>query len=139
MTLTWLNQILKRQTFSFHYGSKVPAVTITVFIKRIFGVFLSLCMYYCWRFSYQGGLVDILITGLIILHYRACSKPEIEFLTSFCVFSELMGDAVVSFVDISGIVDHHYLNFPFIILCDNVSQCHFEQRFLPPIDLTTMT
>jgi hypothetical protein len=41
MTLTWyrhfyrnggLNQILKRQTPRFHYGSKVPAVTITVFI-----------------------------------------------------------------------------------------------------------
>jgi hypothetical protein len=27
-----LNQILKRQTSRFHYGSKVPAVTITVFI-----------------------------------------------------------------------------------------------------------
>ena len=41
MTLTWyrhferyggLNQILKRQTSHFHYGSKVPAVTMTVFI-----------------------------------------------------------------------------------------------------------
>ena len=41
MTLTWnrhfqrnggLNQILRRQTSRFHYGSKVPAVTITVFI-----------------------------------------------------------------------------------------------------------
>jgi hypothetical protein len=41
MTLTWyrhfyrnggLNQMLKRQTSRFHYGSKVPAVTITVFI-----------------------------------------------------------------------------------------------------------
>jgi hypothetical protein len=41
MTLTWyrhfqrnggLNQILKRQTSRFHYGSKIPAVTITVFI-----------------------------------------------------------------------------------------------------------
>ena len=41
MTLTWyrhflrnggLNQILKRQTSRFHYGSKVLAVTITVFI-----------------------------------------------------------------------------------------------------------
>jgi hypothetical protein len=41
MTLTWhrhfkrnggLNQILKRQTSPFHYGSKFPAVTITVFI-----------------------------------------------------------------------------------------------------------
>jgi hypothetical protein len=40
MTLTWyrhfqrnggLNQILKRQTSPFHYGSKFPAVTITVF------------------------------------------------------------------------------------------------------------
>jgi hypothetical protein len=27
-----LNQILKPQTSRFHYGSKVPAVTITVFI-----------------------------------------------------------------------------------------------------------
>jgi hypothetical protein len=41
MTLTWyrhflrnggLNQILKRQTSPFYYGSKFPAVTITVFI-----------------------------------------------------------------------------------------------------------
>jgi hypothetical protein len=30
-----LNQILKRQTFRFHYGSKVPAVTITVFITML--------------------------------------------------------------------------------------------------------
>jgi DNA replication protein DnaC len=28
----WLNQILKRQTSRLHYGSKVSAVTITVFI-----------------------------------------------------------------------------------------------------------
>jgi hypothetical protein len=41
MTMTWyrhfernggLNQILKRQTSPFHYGSKFPVVTITVFI-----------------------------------------------------------------------------------------------------------
>jgi len=29
-----LNQILKRQTSRSHYGSKVPAVTITVFKYR---------------------------------------------------------------------------------------------------------
>ena len=29
-----LNQILRRQTSSSHYGSKVPAVTITVFTYR---------------------------------------------------------------------------------------------------------
>ena len=43
MTLTWyshfwrnggLNQILKRQTSRFHYGSKVPAVTTAVFIRK---------------------------------------------------------------------------------------------------------
>ena len=43
MTLTWyrrfkrnggLNQILKRQSSRSHYGSKVPAVTITVFKYR---------------------------------------------------------------------------------------------------------
>jgi hypothetical protein len=30
-----LNQILKRQTSRFHYGSKVPAVTIAVFITML--------------------------------------------------------------------------------------------------------
>jgi hypothetical protein len=43
ITLTWhrhfqrnggLNQTLKRQTYRFHYGSKVPVVTITVFKYR---------------------------------------------------------------------------------------------------------
>ena len=43
MTLTWyrhfwrnggLNQILRRQTSRSHYGSKVPAVTVTVFKYR---------------------------------------------------------------------------------------------------------
>ena len=43
LTLTWyrhfernggLNQILRRQTSRSHYGSKVPAVTITVFKYR---------------------------------------------------------------------------------------------------------
>jgi hypothetical protein len=29
-----LNQILRRQTSRFHYGSKVPAVTVTVFKYR---------------------------------------------------------------------------------------------------------
>ena len=45
MTLTWyrhfqrnggLNQILKRQTSRFHYGPKVPAVTIIVFITIVY-------------------------------------------------------------------------------------------------------
>ena len=30
-----LNQILMRQTSPFHYGSKFPAVTITVFITKL--------------------------------------------------------------------------------------------------------
>jgi hypothetical protein len=32
---------------------------------------------------------------------------------SFIVFSELMGEAIVRFVDIGGIVDYHCLNFLF--------------------------
>jgi hypothetical protein len=36
-----LNQILKRQTSSFHYGSKVPAVTITVCITILEHAFYS--------------------------------------------------------------------------------------------------
>ena len=50
VTLTWyrhfernggLNQILKRQTSRFHYSSKIPAVTITVFITilKLFCIF----------------------------------------------------------------------------------------------------
>ena len=55
MTLTWyrhfqrnggLNQILRRQTPRFHYGSKVPAVTITVCItileQNIYFTFVTL-------------------------------------------------------------------------------------------------
>jgi hypothetical protein len=51
MTLTWyrhfernggLNQILRRQTSRSHYGSKVPAVTVTVFKYRNKIVFLLL-------------------------------------------------------------------------------------------------
>jgi hypothetical protein len=32
--MVWLNQILRRQTSRSHYGSKVPAVTVTVFKYR---------------------------------------------------------------------------------------------------------
>jgi hypothetical protein len=42
-----LNQILKRQTSRSHYGSKVPAVTITVkdkeAKKNVKNIFLSMC------------------------------------------------------------------------------------------------
>jgi hypothetical protein len=31
----WVESVLKRQTSCFHYGSKFPAVTITVFITIV--------------------------------------------------------------------------------------------------------
>jgi hypothetical protein len=47
MALTWyrhfqrnggLNHILRRQTSRFHYGLKVPVVTITVFLTMVFPI-----------------------------------------------------------------------------------------------------
>ena len=59
MTLTWyrhfyrnggLNQILRRQTSRSHYGSKVPAVTITVFkYRNKIGKTVVKAVPYSWR------------------------------------------------------------------------------------------
>jgi hypothetical protein len=62
-SLTWyrhfkrnggLNKILKRQTSPFHYGSKFPAVTITVFITipQFSGCWLILSVYILMSFDF---------------------------------------------------------------------------------------
>jgi hypothetical protein len=58
------------------------------------------------------------ITGLTLSHFSACLSPGPEFLASYVVvffmFNDLRRDVIVCFVDIGGIVDHHYLNSIFI-------------------------
>ena len=49
-----MNQILKRQTSHFHYGSKVPAVTITIFITILEQNRWNSCQSSI-KFSEEGG------------------------------------------------------------------------------------
>jgi ankyrin repeat protein len=39
------------------------------------------------------------------------------------MFSDLMSQAIVRFVDIGEIVDHHRLNFLFIFVCMHIAAC----------------
>ena len=57
-------------------------------------------MYCLWRFSYQEGRVWDPINQFNFAIVYACPKP---------------GPVIYRFVDIGGIVDHHHLNFLFII------------------------
>jgi hypothetical protein len=54
MQKSWLNQILKRQSSRFHYGSKVPTVTITVFITILEQNRQNSCQS-STKFSEEGG------------------------------------------------------------------------------------
>jgi hypothetical protein len=51
-----LNQILKRQTSRFHYGSKVPAVTITVFITILEQVRKRGLILYAWQVKLKSDV-----------------------------------------------------------------------------------
>jgi hypothetical protein len=62
----------------------------------------------------------MLLTDLILQHFCACLKPGPGFLMPYIVvfvmFNYLRWDTeIVHFVDIGGFVDHHCLNFLFII------------------------
>jgi hypothetical protein len=74
-------------------------------------VFHCLFIYICIA-SYQDGRLGIPLTSLTQPQCCACSKPEPAFPTSyvmvFLVFSELMWEVIVHFVD------YHYSNFLFI-------------------------
>ena len=63
--------------------------------------------------------VIVLLLDVHAEHFCCCPKPGPGFLTSyvvmFFVFSELRLEVIVHFVDIVGILDHHCLNFLFII------------------------
>jgi hypothetical protein len=54
------------------------------------------------------------ITGLTLSHFSACLSPGPEFLASYVVvffmFNDLRRDVIVHFVNIGGIVGHHFLN-----------------------------
>jgi hypothetical protein len=69
--------------------------------------------------SYEEGRVGIPSFGLTLPLFCACPKSGHGFATSYVmvvlVFSELRGEVIVRFVDIGGIVDHHCLNFIFLL------------------------
>ena len=83
--------------------------------------FSIVCLYlYCRsRSNCQERRVVIPLTSLSPPHVCACSKSKPGFSTSYVVvfsmFNYLRLKVVVRFVDIRGIVDHHCLNFLFII------------------------
>ena len=62
---------------------------------------------------------NIPLIGLTMIHFCACPKPEPGFPTSyfmvFFVFNEWRWKGIVRFVDIGRIVDHHCLNFLFMV------------------------
>ena len=71
---------------------------------------------YCrWRSSYQERRPGIPLTSLTPTYCCACPKAGPGFPTSYAVVfffvSELRSEVVVRFVDIGGIVDHHYHYF----------------------------
>ena len=81
--------------------------------------------FYMWYFNLNpshintyGGRIGITLTNLTPPHCCACSKLVTGYPMSyvFFVFSELMWEMVVRFVDIGGIVDHHSSNVLFINL-----------------------
>jgi hypothetical protein len=68
--------------------------------------------------------LNVPITGLTLPQFCVCPKPG--FLTSynklstFIMFNGLRREVVFCFVDIGGIVDHHCLNFLFMMMNENI-------------------
>ena len=67
------------------------------------------------KIKLSGGEDCDPLTGLTLPHICACPKPGHEFPTSYVVdlfmFSDLRCEVAMRFVDIFGIVDHHFFNF----------------------------
>ena len=68
----------------------------------------------------MGGRIGIPLTILTLPHFCAYPKPLPEFSKPYLVicfvFTSLKWEVVVCFVDFGGIVDHHCVNFLFILL-----------------------
>jgi hypothetical protein len=71
-----LNQILKRQTSSFHYGSKLPAVTITVFITILEQNRLNSC-------HNSTKLSEVNVKNLFTSHIDKKNSLTFLFLTTY--------------------------------------------------------
>ena len=73
------------------------------------------------NYCYQGeGGVEIPVSSLTLPHFCTCPQQGPWFPMScvmvLFVFSELRWEVIVHFVDIDGIIDHHCLNFLFIMI-----------------------
>jgi hypothetical protein len=74
------------------------------------------CLYmYChWRSRYEAGEVGILLTGLTLSHFCACTWiSNVICRCAFFVFRQFRWEVAVRFVDIGVNVDHHCLNYLF--------------------------
>ena len=82
------------------------------------------------RSSYQEGRIEIPVTCLTLTH--CCLFQSTTWISNIIchglfVFSELRWEAHVRFVDIGGIIDHHLLNFLFIVnIQSNLSYVTFQ-------------
>ena len=72
------------------------------------------------RSNNQRKRVGMPFTGLTPPHFCVCPKAGTEFsmpyvtnVMVFFAFNCKRREVIVPFVEIGGIVDHHYLNFPF--------------------------
>ena len=68
-------------------------------------------------FNTDERRVGIPIIDLTSPYLYACPQLVLEFPTKYGIFalSKIRGDMIVHFVDIDGIVDHHALNYSFIM------------------------
>ena len=82
------------------------------------------------RSSYQEGRIEIPVTCLTLT--QCCLFQSTTWISNIIchglfVFSELRWEAHVRFVDIGGIIDHHLLNFLFIVnIQSNLSYVTFQ-------------
>jgi len=90
----------------------VVFLNVSEYVK-VFVSLVNICI--AVRSKYQEVVVGIVLPSLTPLKMCACPKPGPGFSNVVVIFMfNYRGDC--SFVDTDGIVDHHYLNFVFIIL-----------------------
>jgi hypothetical protein len=76
-----LNQILKRQTSRFHYGSKVPAVTITVFTTILENkTFQIELVFHCRTFNDFSDCDDVGTIQYDVMEYDDVGTMQYDFM-----------------------------------------------------------
>ena len=84
-----------------------------------------------WLFI-KRGRVGISLSGFTLPHFYACSKPGLEFPTWYFMMFYVKFFEVKMIFDIGKIVDHHCLNFLFIMWCIYSVQIWFSINNVMP-------